>query len=208
MPVKFVKMSHCSKKSWYSAHGWRLNEECVPKRPPKSPDGESDGYEPSLAPEPEGDVSDTVLNHSILHLPKRTDCPICQEAKQDALPARRVKGPRALTDGHPSEHFGDRIHADHIIVAKGRLDSSQKGFRGEIKCLILYDDFTKIMLAYPAASKSQQSAWKHSSILWKVSIGWVPCRQHSGIWRYRKSVRSCLWCDCPVQENCNHQQSH
>ena len=91
---------------------------------------------------------------------KRADCPICQEAKQDALPARRVKGQRVLTDGHPSEHFGDRIHADHIIVAKGRLDSSKKGFRGETKCLILYDDFTKIMWAYPAASKSQEECVK------------------------------------------------
>jgi hypothetical protein len=59
-----------------------------------------------------------------------------------------------LTDGRPSEVFGDRAHADHIIVAKGRLDSSKKEIKGETKCLVLPDDFTKIMMAYPASSKS------------------------------------------------------
>ena len=73
------------------------------------PGDESDGYEPSLAPDP----VDDLLEHSVLHLPKRADCPICQEAKQEALPARKVKGPRVLTDQKPSEHFGDRIHADY-----------------------------------------------------------------------------------------------
>eukprot|EP00435_Cladocopium_sp_Y103_P049186 s601_g14.t1 len=132
----------------------------------------SDGYEPSLAPEdipnppegpedvPEEDVEGITLDHSILHLPKRADCPVCQEAKQDALPARKVKGPRVLTDDKPSEHFGDRIHADHIIVAKGRLDVSKKGFRGETKCLVLYDDHTRILMAYPAPSKGADECVK------------------------------------------------
>lgn len=67
----------------------------VPICPPKSPDEKSEGYEPSLALDegdpkpleegPEADVGDTLLDHSILHLPKRAGCPICQEAKQDAL---------------------------------------------------------------------------------------------------------------------------
>ena len=77
-----------------------------------------------------------MLEHSILHLPKRADCPVCQ----DALPARKVKGPRVFTDDKPSENFGDRIHADHIVVAKGSLDVSKKGLRGETKCLVLHQD--------------------------------------------------------------------
>ena len=129
---------------------------------------ESDGYEPSLAPEDvlkplddaPGEVQGIMLDHSILHLPKRADCPVCQEAKQDALPARKVKGPRVLTDDKPSEHFGDRIHADHIVVAKGRLDVSKKGFRGESKCLVLYDDYTRILMAYPAPSKGTDECVK------------------------------------------------
>ena len=88
-----------------------------------------------------------------MHLPKRADCPVCQEAKQDALPAKKVKGPRVLTNDEPSERIGDRIHADHIVVAKGRLDVSKKGLRGETKCLVLYDDYTRILMAYPAPSK-------------------------------------------------------
>ncbi|CAK8996727.1 unnamed protein product [Durusdinium trenchii] len=59
----------------------------------KALDEESDGYEPSLAPEgaaapPDEEAVEHSSNHSILHLPKRADCPICQEAKQDAVPAR------------------------------------------------------------------------------------------------------------------------
>ena len=46
------------------------------------------------------------------------------------------------------------------IVAKGRLDSSKKGFKGETKCLILLDDFTKIVMACPAASKSTEECVK------------------------------------------------
>ena len=93
-------------------------------------------------------------SHDILHLPKDKKCPVCQEAKQDALPARRVKGPHVMTDGKPSEKFGDRIHGDHIIVAKNRLSNEKKGINGETVCLILYDDFTKAICAYPANSKS------------------------------------------------------
>ena len=131
----------------------------------KALEEESDGYEPSLAPEgaaapPDEEAVEHSSNHSILHLPKRADCPICQEAKQDAVPARRVKGDRVLTDSKPSKSFGDRIHADHIIVAKHRLDGSKKGLKGETKCLVLLDDFTKIVMAYPAATKSTEECVK------------------------------------------------
>ena len=130
---------------------------------------ESDGYEGSLVPDgilnppedvTEEDVQGVMLEHSILHLPKRADCPVCQEAKQDALPARKVKGPRVFTDDKPSENFGDRIHADHIVVAKGRLDVSKKGLRGETKCLVLCDDYTRILMAYPAPSKGADECVK------------------------------------------------
>ncbi|CAL1160923.1 unnamed protein product [Cladocopium goreaui] len=77
-----------------------------------------------------------------------------KEAKQDALPARRINQPHVMSDGKPSEKFGDRIHADHIIISKDRLSDGHKGLNGESVCLILYDDFTKIVAAYPAKTKS------------------------------------------------------
>lgn len=120
-------------------------------------DKESIKYSPSLAPDdaPEP-VGPSIVSgeHNILHLPKRHDCAVCQEAKQDALPARRINQPHVMSDGKPSEKFGDRIHADHIIISKDRLSDGHKGLNGESVCLILYDDFTKIVAAYPAKTKS------------------------------------------------------
>ena len=109
---------------------------------------------PSSDDPPKDKKSDS---HDILHLPKDKKCAVCQEAKQDALPARRVKGPHVMTDGKPSEKFGDRIHGDHIIVAKNRLSSEKKGINGETVCLVLYDDFTKAICAYPSNSKSTEN---------------------------------------------------
>ena len=82
-----------------------VDEECVPECPQKNPDGESDGYEPSLAPDdgvrkppepdPERDVLDTVLDHSICTFRKRRMVPFAKKQnkmhfQQDGL---RVKEP-------------------------------------------------------------------------------------------------------------------
>ena len=65
-----------------------------------------------------------------------------------------MKGKHVMSDGRPSEKFGDRIHADHIIVSKDRLSSEQKGVNGEAVCLILFDDFTQAVGVYPSSSNS------------------------------------------------------
>ena len=92
--------------------------------------------------------------HQITHIPKNKFCSVCQKSKQDSLPARAVKVAHSLTDDEPSKAFGDRLHADHVIIAKGRLDKHLFGFRGERVCLIVVDDLTGFTLAYPSASKS------------------------------------------------------
>lgn len=65
-----------------------------------------------------------------------------------------------MTDGKPSASFEDRVYSDQIVVAEGSLDGSMKGFRGETKCLVLFENFTKMVMTYPAASKSVK-ALKH-----------------------------------------------
>ena len=57
-----------------------------------------DAHEPSLVPEadsqrdePAVGIEASGLNHNILHLPIWANCSICQEAKQDALPARVLR---------------------------------------------------------------------------------------------------------------------
>ena len=50
--------------------------------------------------------------------------------------------------------------ADHIIVAKSRLDNCHKGLKGEAKGLVLFDDFTEMIGAYPAVGKSAEECLK------------------------------------------------
>ena len=127
-------------------------EEIVEDKPSEEAKGrDSGGAPPKTKPSSDDPSKDKKSDsHDILHLPKDKKCAVCQEAKQDALPARRVKGPHVMTDGKPSEKFGDRIHGDHIIVAKNCLSSEKKGINGETACLVLYNDFTKAVCAYPA----------------------------------------------------------
>ena len=147
------------KDSGYSPSSVGDPEEIVEDNPSGEALGRDSGnappeIKPSSDDPPKDKKSDS---HDILHLPKDKKCAVCQEAKQDALPARRVKGPHVMTDGKPSEKFGDRIHGDHIIVAKNRLSSEKKGINGETVCLVLYDDFTKAICAYPSNSKSTEN---------------------------------------------------
>ena len=147
------------KDSGYSPSSVGDPEEIVEDNPSGEALGRDSGnappeIKPSSDDPPKDKKSDS---HDILHLPKDKKCAVCQEAKQDALPARRVKGPHVMTDGKPSEKFGDRIHGDHIIVAKNRLSSEKKGINGETVCLVLCDDFTKAICAYPSNSKSTEN---------------------------------------------------
>ena len=147
------------KDSGYSPSSVGDPEEIVEDNPSGEALGRDSGnappeIKPSSDDPPKDKKSDS---HDILHLPKDKKCAVCQEAKQDAIPARRVKGPHVMTDGKPSEKFGDRIHGDHIIVAKNRLSSEKKGINGETVCLVLYDDFTKAICAYPSNSKSTEN---------------------------------------------------
>ena len=84
-------------------------------------------------------------------------CSTCQKIEGvpfASRPARRIHEPHVLSDGEPAAAFGDRIHADHIIVAKSRLDRHLLGMKGERVVLILWDEFTKLVAAYPVPSKS------------------------------------------------------
>ena len=137
--------------------------------------GDSD-YTPSLPPEdsgagrgmvgeeerkePEDEDVFPVLEHSLLHLPKDPYCIVCQQAKQDSAPARKFGAPHPLTDGEIATAFGDRIHADHVIVAKSKAERSKFGVKGERVALILWDDYTKLIAAYPAQSKSTEETTK------------------------------------------------
>ena len=112
------------------------------------------------SPEDVEDLAEPIGDHSLLHLPKDPRCEICQQAKQDSRPARRVHEPHVLSDDKPAAAFGDRIHADHIIVAKSRTDRHLFGIKGERVVLILWDEFTKIVAAYPVSSKSTSECVK------------------------------------------------
>ena len=111
------------------------------------------------APVLEEDLSSS-FEHDLLHLPKDPYCQICQQAKQDSLPARKFGGLHPLTDGHVSTAFGDRIHADHVIVAMSKTDRHLFGAKGERVALVLWDDFTKLVGIYPAQTKNAHECVK------------------------------------------------
>ena len=58
------------------------------------------------------------VEHQLTHTPKKKSCKTCMRSKQDALPARSLRVERSLTDGAARKAFGDRVHVDHVIVAK------------------------------------------------------------------------------------------
>ena len=99
------------------------------------------------------------VEHQLTHIPKNKFCSTCMRSKQDALPARSLAVEHSLTDDEASKAFGDRVHVDHVIVAKGRLEKHLYGLHGERVCLIA-DDYTGFMLAYPAPSKSTRESVK------------------------------------------------
>ncbi|CAE7661277.1 unnamed protein product [Symbiodinium sp. CCMP2592] len=100
------------------------------------------------------------VEHQLTHIPKNKFCKTCMRSKQDALPARALPIEHSLTDGEASESFGDRLHVDHVIVAKGRMDRNLFGLHGERVFLVAVDDHTGFMLAYPSRSKSSGDSAK------------------------------------------------
>ena len=96
-------------------------EEVVEDKPSEEAKGKDSGSAPPESKPSSDDPKDKSDSQDILHLPKDKKCAVCQEAG-------RVKGPpHVMTDEKPSEKFGDRIHDDHIIVAKNRWSSEKKG---------------------------------------------------------------------------------
>eukprot|EP00971_Amphidinium_carterae_P313941 6239549-Amphidinium_carterae.1 len=88
----------------------------------------------------------TSREHHILHYPKNPYCDCCREVRAIASPARRI---RPGAESVRTERFGDLVHMDHII-----MNSASLGREGETCCLILLDDFTGFVGAYPAKDRS------------------------------------------------------
>ena len=78
------------------------SDEIVLDEPHEGAKGRDSGNAPPESKPPSDDSSKDKGkwdSHDILHLPKDKKCTVCQEAKQDALPARRVKGPHVKSLG-------------------------------------------------------------------------------------------------------------
>eukprot|EP00975_Prorocentrum_lima_P071567 12938436-Prorocentrum_lima.AAC.1 len=64
--------------------------------------------------------------HPLTHLPKHPDCDVCQKAKAQRRPGRRVNGGPG-TDHPEPELFGDSFTMDHWVPT----DDLVQGYNGE-----------------------------------------------------------------------------
>ena len=87
------------------------------------------------------------IEHRIGHFPKHPLCDICNRAKlfSKRIRSHRVEDPES--DFPDPSSFGEQVAIDHMIVSKS------SGGR-EFVLLIVYDNFSGILNAYPASSKS------------------------------------------------------
>ena len=96
------------------------------------------------------------LEHQMCHIPKNRYCDTCQRAR---MYRRKITKKRAdpLADRgelEPVTEFGQRVAADFIIVSKTLKDEK------ETVVLVLRDEFSGFIAAYPAPTRSQDSIVK------------------------------------------------
>ena len=96
------------------------------------------------------------LEHQMRHIPKNRYCDTCQRAR---MYRRKITNKRAdpLADRgelEPVTEFGQRVAADFIIVSKTLKDEK------ETVVLVLRDEFSGFIAAYPAPTRSQDSIVK------------------------------------------------
>lgn len=62
----------------------------------------------------------------------------------------RRKGPEVSEEEVPPLHFGHKLRADHMITGLS------KGSEGESSCLVVVDEYSGVVAAYPQTSKSTE----------------------------------------------------
>ena len=93
------------------------------------------------------------MHNLITHFPFSKDCENCRESKPQHAPHKSAD---KRADQHlrhvKAEKFGDHITADHAIMGIG-----EKGRQGQQVALIIQDEATGWIQAYPSTSKDADS---------------------------------------------------
>ena len=92
-------------------------------------------------------AADRSKHNIITHFPKDPNCPICQQCKIERAPMNSA-GREA--DALPSpQAFGDEVTCDHKV-----LNQNDAGRESERYAVVMQDNYTYWLQAYPVTSKS------------------------------------------------------
>ena len=101
-----------------------------------------------------GNAKTTGMHNQFTHFPRDANCPVCNETKVQK--ARCATNPPVEADSMPqAKAFADRITADHAIL------NDEDGSRtGDMVAMVIQDEFSKWIQAYPADSKNSRECMK------------------------------------------------
>ena len=86
--------------------------------------------------------------HCVTHHPKEPGCPVCERAKAQRQPRRKISKPEDH-EGFAPVKFGDTVTADH-----GFVKEDQDSRAGDKCFLAIQDRYTSFIMASPAPTKS------------------------------------------------------
>ena len=110
------------------------------------------------------------IEHQRLHIPKNPYCEVCQRSRvyKKRTQARRYDRLGSRGDLPEVTSFGERLACDFIIVSKARTEGRNNNV------LVVRDEFSGLVRAFPRGSKSSETINKHLLSFLGPSYNHVP----------------------------------
>ena len=110
------------------------------------------------------------IEHQRLHIPKNPYCEVCQRSRvyKKRTQARRYDRLGSRGDLPEVTSFGERLACDFIIVSKARTEGRNNN------ALVVRDEFSGLVRAFPCGSKSSETINKHLLSFLGPSYNHVP----------------------------------
>ena len=97
------------------------------------------------------------IEHQRIHMPKNPYCEVCRRSRmyKKKTVSKRHDSLSSRGDLPPVTEFGERLACDFIIVSKARTEGRNN------TVLVIRDEFSGYLRAYPCSSKSSETINKH-----------------------------------------------